>query len=211
MAIVTQPGAGTQMNKSGSGIKANTPVLSAYVLPFLQWFSLMIIVAILMDLGLHYLKLVAIGRYLGYAGSFTIIGSFVYSLRKRKIINSGSPKTYLMVHEYMAWAGSVMLLIHAGIHFNAVLPWLAVLAMIISVISGLVGKFLLKKASLAHKENIQSLVLAGASKEDAEKKLFFESIAVDLMKKWRMVHLPITLLFALLALIHIVTVFLFME
>jgi hypothetical protein len=165
----------------------------------------------LMDLGLHYLKLVAVGRYLGYAGTFTIIGSFVYSLRKRKIIKSGSPKTYLMVHEYMAWVGSIMLLVHAGIHFNALLPWLAVLAMIISVISGLVGKFLLKKASLAHKENIQFLVMGGASKEDAEKKLFFESIAVDLMKKWRMVHLPITLLFALLALIHIITVFLFME
>jgi hypothetical protein len=209
MDTATQPGAGKQTKMQGA--KGTTPVFSAYVLPFLQWFSLMIIVAILMDLGLHYLKLVAVGRYLGYAGTFIIIGSFGYSLRKRKIIKSGSPKTYLMVHEYMAWAGSVMLLIHAGIHFNALLPWLAVLAMIISVISGLVGKFLLKKASLAHKENIQSLVLGGASKEDAEKKLFFESIAVDLMKKWRMVHLPLTLLFALLALIHIITIFLFME
>jgi hypothetical protein len=209
METVTQPGSQTKM--PGAGAKGTTPVFSTYVLPFLQWFSLMIIIAILMDLGLHYLKLVAVGRYLGYAGTFTIIGSFVYSLRKRKIINSGSPKTYLMVHEYMAWVGSIMLLVHAGIHFNALLPWLAVLAMIISVISGLVGKFLLKKASLAHKENIQFLVMGGASKEDAEKKLFFESIAVDLMKKWRMVHLPITLLFALLALIHIITVFLFME
>jgi hypothetical protein len=209
METVTQPGSQTKM--PGAGAKGTTPVFSTYVLPFLQWFSLMIIIAILMDLGLHYLKLVAVGRYLGYAGTFTIIGSFVYSLRKRKIINSGSPKTYLMVHEYMAWVGSIMLLVHAGIHFNALLPWLAVLAMIISVISGLVGKFLLKKASLAHKENIQFLVMGGATKEDAEKKLFFESIAVDLMKKWRMVHLPITLLFALLALIHIITVFLFME
>jgi hypothetical protein len=209
METVTHPGSQTKM--PGASAKGTTPVFSTYLLPFLQWFSLMIIIAILMDLGLHYLKLVAVGRYLGYAGTFTIIGSFAYSLRKRKIIKTGSPKTYLTVHEYMAWAGSVMLLVHAGVHFNALLPWLAVLAMIISVISGLVGKFLLKKASLAHKDNIQLLMLAGASKEDAEKKLFFESIAVDLMKKWRMVHLPITLLFALLALIHIVTVFLFME
>jgi hypothetical protein len=209
METVTHPGSQTKM--PGASAKGTTPVFSTYLLPFLQWFSLMIIIAILMDLGLHYLKLVAVGRYLGYAGTFTIIGSFAYSLRKRKIIKTGSPKTYLTVHEYMAWAGSVMLLVHAGVHFNALLPWLAVLAMIISVISGLVGKFLLKKASLTHKDNIQLLVLAGASKEEAEKRLFFESITVDLMKKWRMVHLPITLLFALLALIHIVTVFLFME
>jgi hypothetical protein len=211
MDIVTSPGAGAPKQMQRPGVKGTTPVFSAYVLPFLQWFSLMIIIAILIDLGLHYLKLVAVGRYLGYAGTFTIIGSFAYSLRKRKIIKTGSPKTYLTVHEYMAWAGSVMLLVHAGVHFNALLPWLAVLAMIISVISGLVGKFLLKKASLTHKDNIQLLVLAGASKEEAEKRLFFESIAVDLMKKWRLVHLPITLLFALLALIHIITVFLFMK
>jgi hypothetical protein len=83
--------------------------------------------------------------------------------------------------------------------------------MVIAVASGLVGKFLLKKASLAHKDNLQLLLKKGASKEEAEKQLFFESITVDLMKKWRVVHLPITLLFALLALIHIVTVFMFME
>jgi hypothetical protein len=188
-----------------------TPVFTTYVLPFLQWFALMILVAIVIDFALHLLKLSSVGRYMGYAGTFTIIGSFVYSLRKRKIINTGSPKTYLQVHEYMAWGGSVMILVHAGIHFNALLPWLALLMMVIAVASGLVGKFLLKKASLAHKDNLQLLLKKGASKEEAEKQLFFESITVDLMKKWRVVHLPITLLFALLALIHIVTVFMFME
>jgi len=211
MDTATQPSRGTLSNETRQELKKARPVFTTYVLPFLQWFALMIIVAILIDLGLHYLKLVYIGRYLGYAGTFTIIGSFIYSLRKRKIINTGSPKTYLMIHEYMAWAGSVMLLVHAGVHFNALLPWLAVVALIISVLSGLVGKFLLKKASLAHKDNLQLLLSGGASKEEAERKLFFESVAVDLMKKWRLVHLPITLLFALLALLHIITVYLFME
>ncbi len=211
MDTATQPTRGALSNKNKPELNKARPVFTTYVLPFMQWFALMILVAILIDMGLHYLKLVFIGRYLGYTGTFTIIGSFIYSLRKRKIIKTGSPKTYLMVHEYMAWAGSVMLLVHAGIHFNALLPWLAVLAMIISVLSGLVGKFLLKKASLAHKDNLQLLLAGGTSKEEAEKKLFFESVAVDLMKKWRQVHLPITLLFALLALIHIITVYLFMK
>ena len=44
------------------------------------------------------------------------------------------------------------------------------------------------------------------SKEDADKKLFFDSITVDLMKKWRVVHLPITLILGLLSLMHIITV-----
>jgi hypothetical protein len=33
-----------------------------------------------------------------------------------------------------------MVLIHAGIHFNAILPWLATVAMGVNVISGMVGK-----------------------------------------------------------------------
>jgi hypothetical protein len=45
-----------------------------------------------------------------------------YSLRKRKLIRSGQP---------------VMLLVHAGIHFNSILAWLATVAMIINVVSGL--------------------------------------------------------------------------
>jgi hypothetical protein len=38
------------------------------------------------------------------------------------------------------WLGSLMVLIHAGIHFNAILPWLATIAMGVNVISGMVGK-----------------------------------------------------------------------
>ena len=37
-------------------------------------------------------------------------------------------------------------LIHAGIHFNAILPWLATVAMGVNVISGMVGKLLLDRS-----------------------------------------------------------------
>ena len=180
-----------------------------YVLPFIQWYALMIVAAIVIDYFFHRFQIVAVGRYLGYAGTIIIVASFIYSLRKRKIIEYGSPKKLLLLHEYMAWIGSIMILVHAGIHFNAVLPWLAVLMLLIAVASGLVGKFLLKKSTETLKLKIQELVNSGMTKEEAEKKLFFDSITVDLMKKWRVVHLPITLLLALLALIHIVTVIMF--
>lgn len=177
-----------------------------YVLPFLQWYALMIFLAISADYFLHRFQLLSFGRYLGYVGTFVVLISFVYSLRKRKIIESGSPKQLLTLHEYLAWAGSVMLLIHAGIHFNAVLPWLAILMLLIAVASGLVGKFLLKKANESLKERRQELINAGINKEEADKKLFFDSITVDLMKKWRVVHLPITLLLGVLALMHVITI-----
>jgi hypothetical protein len=185
------------------------PLLVKYMLPFIQWYALMIALAIGIDYLLHRYQFVYIGRYLGIIGTFFIILSFIYSLRKRKIIESGSPKKWLMLHEYLAWVGSVLLIVHAGIHFNAVLPWLAILVLLITVGSGLVGKFLLKRANESLKERKLVLMKTGISNDEAEKKLFFDSITVDLMKKWRIVHLPITLLLCVLTLIHIVTILMF--
>jgi len=179
------------------------------MIPFLQWYALMIFIAIAIDYAFHRLQIVWVGRYLGYLGTAIIISSFVYSLRKRKIIEYGSPKKLLMLHEYLSWIGSVLILIHAGIHFNALLPWLAILMLLIAVASGLVGKFLLKKSAETLKEKHQILINSGMGKEEVEKKLFFDSVTVDLMKKWRVVHLPITLLLGILSLMHIITVVMF--
>jgi hypothetical protein len=184
-------------------------LLIRYFLPFLQWFGLMVFIAIAIDYALHRAQLVSVGRYLGYIGTFLILASFVYSLRKRKIIQQGSPKTLLALHEYMSWAGSILILVHAGIHFNALLPWLAVLMLLIAVASGLVGKFLLKRAAEALKEKKKELTDKGISAKDAETMLHFDSITVDAMKKWRVVHLPITVILGILSLLHIVSVILF--
>lgn len=186
-----------------------TSILGKYALPFIQWFALMVLIAIATDYFLHRKQLVYIGRYLGYTGTIVIVLSFIYSLRKRKIIRKGSPKKLLALHEYMAWTGSIMILVHAGIHFNALLPWLAVLMLMVAVASGLVGKFLLKKASQTLKENRQNLLNAGMDKKAADRKLFFDSITVDIMKKWRVVHLPITIVLGILTILHIISIVMF--
>jgi len=185
------------------------PLLVKYVLPFFQWYALMILIAIAIDYFLHRLNLVWVGRYLGLIGTLFILVSLTYSLRKRKLIEYGSPKQLLKLHENLSWIGSIMLLVHAGIHFNALLPWLAVLMLLITVASGLVGKFLLKKANEALKERKQDLINTGITIGEAEKILHFDSITVDLMKKWRVVHLPITLILGILSLMHVVTVIMF--
>ena len=102
-----------------------------------------------------------------------------------------------------------MILIHSGIHFNALLPWLAVLMLLIAVASGLVGKFLLKRANDTLKDKITELINSGMQRSDAEKKLFMDSIAVDMMKKWRVVHLPITIILGVLSLLHILSIIIF--
>ena len=181
------------------------------VLPFLVMFGWLILVTIITDALLHQFELVWIGRWLGIPGIILILLSFFYSLRKRKVISFGKPKTMLLLHETLTWIGALMILVHAGIHIYTILPWLALIAMLINVISGMTGKFLLDRSRrfLAEKKEVYSQ--QGLPEEVIERKLFWDATTFDLMKKWRAVHLPITLAFAVLGITHILSIFLFWE
>jgi hypothetical protein len=155
------------------------------------------------------MDLVWVGRYLGIPGTLLIIFSFVYSLRKRKYITSGNPKTLLTFHEFTAWLGSLLVLIHAGIHFNAILPWLATVAMSVNVVSGMVGKLLLDRSRLHVQERRKDFVQRGLTKTEVEQAVYWDAITLDAMTQWRKVHIPIFIIFAVLAIGHIVSIFLF--
>jgi hypothetical protein len=106
------------------------------VVPFYLSMLALVGAALLIDALLHLANAVWIGRYLGIPGTILILASARYSMRKRKYITSGKPATLLKEHERLAWAGSLLVLVHAGIHFNAWLGWLAVGAMVINVAAG---------------------------------------------------------------------------
>lgn len=179
------------------------------VFPFIVWFSTMIVSTIVLDFILHFFNLVFIGRYLGYLGTFTILISFVYSLKKRKLINFGVPRILLNYHEYLALSGSIMILVHAGIHIHSILPWLAIFILIINVASGLVGKYIVQQANQTIKTRKGLLKDSGLSDVEISKAVFWDTITMNAMKKWRTIHLPITYLLGLFSLIHIISVILF--
>ncbi|TAJ57457.1 hypothetical protein [Brevundimonas sp.] len=163
--------------------------------------------ALLLDALLHLLDVVWIGRWLGIPGTLLILGSFGYSLARRKWIRVASPAGLLRLHERMAWAGSLLILVHAGIHFNAILAWLAVWAMLINIASGLTGKFLMQRARLRLEETRARLRAQGLSEAALEESLHWDSLTFDIVRRWRVVHYPVTLAFAVLALAHILAVF----
>lgn len=184
-------------------------LLRREVLPFLLAFVTLGLAALLLDALLHLFDLAWVGRWLGIPGTLLILGSFVYSLRKRKLIRFGQPARLLRLHQGMAWFGSLLVLVHAGIHFNAILAWLAVWAMLIDVGSGLTGKFLLERARRRLEDARQHMLAQGLSAEELEERQYRDSLTFDMMRQWRSIHLPITLVFAVLALAHIAAVFLF--
>jgi hypothetical protein len=184
-------------------------LLSREVLPFLGSFVALALVALALDGLLHLFDLLWIGRWLGIPGTLLIIGSTAYSLRKRKLIQSGHPATLLRWHEVLAWLGSLLVLVHAGVHFNAILGWLAVGAMLINVGSGLTGKFLLDRSRRRMEEARQRMRERGLSDAELDDRLYWDSLTFDVVKQWRVVHFPITLAFTVLALAHILAIFLF--
>jgi hypothetical protein len=184
-------------------------LLSREVLPFLASFAALALASLAIDRLLHAFGLLWVGRWLGIPGTLLILGSTVYSLRKRKRIPWGNPARLLRWHEVLAWLGSLLVLVHAGVHFNALLGWLAVWAMLINVCSGLTGKFLLGRARRRMEEARRQLRESGVTEKELEDRLYWDSLTLDLVKQWRVVHIPITLAFAVLATAHIVAIFLF--
>ncbi|MCX7098874.1 MAG: hypothetical protein NTV43_13310 [Methylococcales bacterium] len=180
-----------------------------HILPFSLLPGLLAIATLTGDYYLHRLDLVWVGRYLGILGTFLILLSFIYSLRKRKYISVGKPKTLLAFHEASAWLGSLFVLIHAGIHFNAILPWLATVAMGVNVISGLVGKWLLGISRRHVQAERDSLKGHGLSIAEVEQALFWDAKTLAVLAQWRKVHIPIFSVFVVLALGHILSIFLF--
>ena len=173
------------------------------ILPSMLIYAALIALAIAFDWILHVLGWARVGRYLGAIGSSVIIASFAYSLRKRRYIEHGSPKRLLQSHELMGWLGALMVLVHGGAHFNAILPWMALVSMMVVVASGLTGKFLLQDARASLKVRALDLKAAGHSADDIEKELLGLGLIAETMQQWRRVHLPLTMVFVGLALIHI--------
>lgn len=178
-------------------------------LPFYFRLAVLAAVTLFIDLIHHLTDLVWTGRYLGIPGVILIVLSFGHSLRKRGLMRSDNPIRLLRLHEWLAWIGSTLVLVHAGIHFNAVLAWLAVAAMAVNIVSGLTGKYLVQRSQHWMKQTKADLRDAGLTDIEIEQRLFWDSLAAGLVRKWRTIHLPIALAFAVLATAHILSTFLF--
>lgn len=184
-------------------------LLGREIVPFVLTFLALILSTILVDAVLHRFGLVEIGRWLGVPGVVLIIASFGYSARKRKVLRAGGPKAWLRSHEILAWLGVLLVLVHAGVHVYAVLPWLALGAMLVNVLSGMVGTRLLQRSRRHLEERRREYAARGLDPEGVDRILFWDATSYSLMRRWRTVHLPITIVFGGLALAHIVSILVF--
>ncbi|NTV02018.1 MAG: hypothetical protein HGB04_04435 [Chlorobiaceae bacterium] len=189
-------------------------VLIQRALPLSISYLLLIVASLSLDYLLHVAGLSWIGRYLGPIGTAFIIFSFGYSARKHKVVRSGTLKAFLRMHCNSGWLGTLMVLVHSGVHFNALLPWAATGLMMVVTASGHIGQYLIRKfrEEVALKKK-QSAMPDTVEAEEylADIRHILDSMTVRALEQWRAIHMPLVSFLVVLTLAHMLSVAFFLN
>ncbi|MEI7824512.1 MAG: hypothetical protein WCI01_04375 [Chlorobiaceae bacterium] len=178
-------------------------------LPLTISYLLLIVAGISLDYLLHIANLVWVGRYLGIVGTLFIASSFSYSARKKKVIKNGALKFFLKLHCNTGWIGTLMIFVHSGIHFNAILPWMATVLMMVVTASGHVGQYLLKKVKEEVKIKMKELGISASIDDELDQQHYWDTLTIKTLEQWRTVHMPMVSVLLALTIIHILSIFFF--
>jgi hypothetical protein len=189
-------------------------VLIQRALPLSISYLLLVVASLSLDYILHAANLAWIGRYLGPLGTAVLIFSFGYSARKQKLVKSGTLKFFLRMHCNAGWVGTLMILVHSGVHFSALLPWAATALMMVVTASGHVGQYLLRKFREEVKLKKKLLGIADSAEPDdyvQDLQHFLDSLTVKALEQWRTIHMPLVSFLLALAVSHILSIAFFLN
>ena len=190
-------------------------ILIKRALPLTLSYLLLVVATLATDFILHVADFAWIGRYLGPAGTAFIVFSFGYSARKKRIVRSGTMKFFLRMHCNTGWLGTLMILVHSGVHFNALLPWAATGLMMVVSASGHVGQYLVRKFREEVKQKRQKAGLSPELPEDGDDiammQHYLDSLTVRALEQWRAIHMPLVSFLVLLTLSHLFSIAFFLD
>jgi len=167
---------------------------------------LVVVNAVLIEVILDMFGVKGHRLFTGVTGTLVIIISFAYSLRKRnRFITFGSPKAWLQGHEWLAIAGTFIILVHTGTHFKALVPVITLIFMFTAFISGLTGRYVYNNARSELKAKRAELKVAGLKASAIEQKLWSLIIASEALSKWRKIHMPVISFLVIMVLYHAIS------
>lgn len=144
------------------------------------------------------------GHSVGWIGLAVILLVFIYPLRKRYRRKADWPRGWFRVHQVAGVVGPVLIFVHAGPHFHALMPVLAMLAMVIVVVSGVLGSVVHRKALQLLNEKRKELLSQGLSQEDVEDQLYDLASSEETFRVWQIIHAPMVVMFLALVATHII-------
>jgi hypothetical protein len=101
--------------------------------------------------------------------------------------------------------GPLVIILHAGVfHLHAVVPILAMVAMGIVSLSGIIGQHVHYLAFRTLYTKRHELLEQGVSPEEVETRLLGLAAREKMFRVWQMIHGPMTLLFMALVALHVI-------
>jgi hypothetical protein len=144
-----------------------------------------------------------LAHVVGWIGLGFIGMTFVYPLKRWRHPNRVWPKRWFQIHMVCGILGPLIIFVHAGAHFHAWVPILALIAMVLVVMSGIVGQALHYWAFRMLYERRHQLVFEGMPEDGIEAHLHDLALQEESLRWWRCLHGPLTWSFVSLALLHI--------
>lgn len=180
-------------------------------LPLLLSYLLLIASAMSVECILHSAGLAWMSRFLGIAGTVLMAFSFGYSARKKSVIGHGSMNHFLRVHGHAGWIGTLLILVHSGVHFNALLPWMASALLMLVTASGHVGQYLVSRIREEVKWKKKQYGIGGDGIDALEQQHFRDALTLKAFAQWRFIHIPLVTFLLLLTFLHLASISFFMN
>ncbi|WP_455244084.1 hypothetical protein [Petrachloros mirabilis] len=143
------------------------------------------------------------GHVVGWVGLAVIMLVFVYSLKKRYGMKLGTPKGWLHVHILAGVLGPLLILVHSGAHFHALVPLVTMGIMAIVVISGIVGQAIHVWALRTLNQQRRRFIEEGLPPDMVDERLDELASEEELFRWWRAIHAPFTITFVVLVAWHV--------
>lgn len=144
------------------------------------------------------------GHALGWVGLALILLVFPYSYYKRHGPKPGWPRGWFRLHMAAGIVGPLVIVIHSGAHFHALVPVLAITAMGVVVLSGLIGQAVHYLALRTLQEERRRLMDEGLEQDAIEERLHAMVVQEEAFRLWQMIHAPLTLTFLALVVLHVI-------
>ena len=143
------------------------------------------------------------GRAVGWLGLAVILLVFVYPYKKRHAPERHWPRAWFRVHMIAGIIGPVLIFLHSGAHYHALVPIFAMATMVIVTLSGVMGQAIHAYVLRTLHEERRKLQQSGLCDLDIETRLHGMASQEETFRLWQAVHAPMTLAFVVLAVLHV--------
>lgn len=144
------------------------------------------------------------GHLMGWIGLGIILLVFVYPIKKRLSRNHRWPRGWFQVHMVAGVLGPLLILLHSGAHVHALVPLLALAAMVVVVVSGIVGQGVHYLALRTLNDRRRQLHEEGLGSDEIDLRLHRMAAQEEAFRLWQSIHAPMTLLFLVLTAMHVI-------